>query len=154
MLLRRSPSQMRFAQILRETYVDMWSGNQHQKRHQRGKDQPALDAAAARFGEVAALPTTLNLKPEHCEKGHLVSGAVRILHWKDVNVSRAVDICRVVNANLTARLVVGLSMCGLKGDDVVRLKRLKPPWINATTIARPARTPIGPIDPSNPRLPL
>ena len=69
-------------------------------------------------------------------------------------MSRAVDICRVVNANLTARLVVGLSMCGLRGDDVVRLKRLKPPWINATTIARPARTPIDPIDPSNPRLPL
>jgi len=39
----------------------------------------------------------------------------------------------VVNANVTARLVVGLNMCGLRGDDVVRLKRLKPPWINATT---------------------
>ena len=36
------------------------------------------------------------------------------------------------HANVTARLVVGLSMCGLRGDDVVRLKRLKPPWINAT----------------------
>ena len=82
---------------------------------------------------VAALPTTFNLKPEHCDKGHLVRGAVRILHWKDVDVARAVAICRVVNANLTARLVVGLSMCGLRGDDVVRLKRLKPPWINATT---------------------
>ena len=133
-LLKRSPSQLRFAKILRETYVDMWKKTSTKNKQQRGKDQPALDAAALRFGGVAALPTTLNLKPEHCDKGHLVRGAVRILHWKDVDVPRAVDICRVVNANLTARLVVGLSMCGLRGDDVVRLKRLKPPWINATTV--------------------
>ena len=99
----------------------------------RSTSGTALDAAAARFGQVEALPTTFNLKPEHCDKGHLVRGAVRILHWKDVDVPRAVEICRVVNANVTARLVVGLSMCGLRGDDVVRVKRLKPPWINATT---------------------
>ena len=66
-------------------------------------------------------------------------GAVRILHWKDVDVARAVAICRVVNANVTARLVVGLSMCGLRGDDVVRLKRLKPPWINSTAANTPPR---------------
>ena len=45
----------------------------------------------------------------------------------------------VHNANVTARLVVGLSMCGLRGDDVVRLKRLKPPWINATAANTPPR---------------
>ena len=132
-MLRRSPSQLRFAQILRQTYVEMWKKTSTKNKQQRGKDQPALDAAALRFGDVAALPTTFNLKPEHCDKGHLVRGAVRILHWKDVDVARAVAICRVVNANVTARLVVGLSMCGLRGDDVVRVKRLKPPWINATT---------------------
>ena len=67
-----------------------------------------------------------------CGISCVVSTRARWLHWKDVDVARAVAICRVVNANLTARLVVGLSMCGLRGDDVVRLKRLKPPWINAT----------------------
>ena len=77
-LLRRSPSQMRFAQILRQTYVEMWTGKQHQKRDHRGKDQPALDAAALRFGDVAALPSTYNLKPNHCSShGHLARGAVR-----------------------------------------------------------------------------
>ena len=139
LLLKRSPSQIRFAQILRQTYVDMWKKTSTKNKQQRGKDQPALDAAALRFGEVAALPTTFNLKPEHCDKGHLVRGAVRILHWKDVDVPRAVAICRVVNANVTARLVVGLSMCGLRGDDVVRVKRLKPPWINATAANTPPR---------------
>ena len=98
-----------------------------------------VEALATRFGDVAALPTTFNLKPEHCDKGHLVRGAVRLLHWKDVDVPRAVEICRVVNANVTARLVVGLSMCGLRGDDVVRVKRLKPPWINSTAANTPPR---------------
>ena len=61
-LLRRSPAQIRFAQILRETYVDMWTGKQHQKRDHRGKDQPALDAAALRFvgrSRTTSSPTTV-----------------------------------------------------------------------------------------------
>ena len=45
----------------------MWTGKQHQKRDHRGKDQPALDAAALRFGQVEALPTTFDLKPNHCQ---------------------------------------------------------------------------------------
>ena len=150
LLLKRSPSQIRFAQILRQTYVDMWKKTSTKNKQQRGKDQPALDAAALRFGEVAALPTTFNLKPEHCDKGHLVRGAVRILHWKDVDVARAVAICRVVNANVTARLVVGLSMCGLRGDDVVRVKRLKPPWINSTAANTPPRRALQDASPEPP----
>ena len=131
-LLKRSPSQIRFAQILRETYVDMWTGKQHQKRDHRGKDQPALDAAALRFGLVEALPTTFNLKPNHCSShGHLARGAVRFLHWKDkTRTSRRKEVCRIVNANATARLIVGLSKCGMHGEEPVRLKRLKRPWID------------------------
>ena len=60
-------------------------------------------------------------------------------HEVTLDVARAVAICRVVNANVTARLVVGLNMCGLRGDDVVRLKRLKPPWINSTAAKTPPR---------------
>ena len=131
-LLRRSPSQLRFAQILRETYVDMWTGKQHQKRDHRGKDQPALDAAALRFGQVEALPTTFNLKPNHCSShGHLARGAVRFLHWKDkTRTRRRAEVCRIINANTTARLILGLSKCGMHGDEPVRLKRLKRPWID------------------------
>ena len=77
-------------------------------------------------------------------------GAVRILHWKDVDVARAVAICRVVNANVTARLVVGLSMCGLRGDDVVRVKRLKPPWINSTAANTPPRRALQDASPEPP----
>ena len=110
----------------------MWTGKQHQKRQQRGKDQPALDAAAARFGEVAALPSTYNLKPNHCSShGHLARSAVRFLHWKDkTRTRRRAEVCRIVNANTTARLILGLSKCGMKGDEPVRLKRLKRPWID------------------------
>jgi len=131
-LLRRSPSQRRFAEILRQTYVEMWTGKQHQKRDHRGKDQPALDAAALRFGEVAALPTTFNLKPNHCSShGHLARGAVRFLHWKDkTRTSRRKEVCRLINANATARLILGLSKCGMHGEEPVRLKRLKRPWVD------------------------
>ena len=163
-LLRRSPSQIRFAQILRETYVDMWTGKQHQKRDHRGKDQPALDAAALRFGDVAALPVTFNLKPNHCSShGHLARGAVRnaasdtfasrrrrtscslphrhaiaatshaqvrFLHWKDkTRTRRRAEVCDIINANTTARLILGLSKCGMHGEEPVRL-RLKRPWID------------------------
>ena len=88
----------------------MWTGKQHQKRDHRGKDQPALDAAALRFGDVAALPTTFNLKPNHCSShGHLARGAVRFLHWKDkTRTRRRAEVCGIINANTTARLILGL----------------------------------------------
>ena len=110
-LLKRSLAQIRFARILRETYAEMWTGKQHQKRDHRGKDQPALDAAAARFGNVEALPPTWNLKPNHCSShGHLARGAVRFLHWKDkTRTRRRAEVCRLINANTTARVILGLS---------------------------------------------
>jgi hypothetical protein len=88
----------------------MWTGKQRQKRDHRGKDQPALDAAALRFGNVSALPTTYNLKPNHCSShGHLARGAVRFLHWKDkTRTKRRAEVCGIINANTTARLILGL----------------------------------------------
>ena len=85
-----------------------------------------------RFGDVAALPTTFNLKPNHCSShGHLARGAVRFLHWKDkTRTSRRKEVCRIINANATARLIHGLSKCGMHGEEPVRLKRLKRPWVD------------------------
>ena len=91
--------------------MDMWKKTSTKNKQQRGKDQPALDAAALRFGDVDALPTTFNLKPNHCSShGHLARGAVRFLHWKDkTRTSRRKEVCRLINANTTARLILGLS---------------------------------------------
>ena len=86
-----------------------------------------MDAAALRYGDVAALPTTFNLKPNHCSShGHLARGAVRFLHWKDkTRTRRRAEVCRIINANTTARLILGLpdaapSKC-LRIDDVAPL---------------------------------
>lgn len=90
---------------------------------------------ALAFGAVGALPTALNLKPDHySHSNHLVAGGVRLLHWKPVDVPRALEMCRIVNANRSARVIVGLSRCGLAGDNDIRLKALKPggAWLNAT----------------------
>ena len=35
-----------------------------------------------------------------------------------------------INANVSARLIVGLSKCGMHGEEPVRLKRLKRPWVD------------------------
>ena len=43
---------------------------------------------------------------------------------------RRKEVCRIVNANATARLIVGLSKCGMHGEEPVRLKRLKRPWVD------------------------
>ena len=112
-----------------------------------------------RFGDVDALPTTFNLKPNHCSShGHLARGAVRFLHWKDkTRTSRRKEVCSIINANTTARLILGLpdaasskclridgvastpstrhvrsrrSKCGMHGEEPVRLKRLKRPWVD------------------------
>ena len=48
------------------------------------------------------------------------------MHWKPVDVPRALEMCRIVNANRSARVIVGLSRCGLAGDNDIRLKALKP----------------------------
>ena len=36
----------------------------------------------------------------------------------------------IINANATARLILGLSKCGMHGEEPVRLKRLKRPWVD------------------------
>ena len=90
-----------------------------------------LEAAGA-FGDVEALPSTYNLKPNHCSShGHLARGAVRFLHWKDkTRTKRRAEVCSIVNANVSARLILGLSKCGMHGEEPVRLKRLKRPWVD------------------------
>ena len=56
---------------------------------------------------------------------------VRFLHWKDkTRTRRRAEVCSIINANTTARLILGLSKCGMHGDEPVRLKRLKRPWID------------------------
>ena len=40
------------------------------------------------------------------------------------------EVCSIVNANVSARLILGLSKCGMHGEEPVRLKRLKRPWID------------------------
>ena len=62
---------------------------------------------------------------------HLARGAVRFLHWKDkTRTSRRKEVCRAINANVSARLILGLSKCGMHGEEPVRLKRLKRPWVD------------------------
>ena len=36
----------------------------------------------------------------------------------------------IINANVSARLILGLSKCGMHGEEPVRLKRLKRPWVD------------------------
>ena len=45
-------------------------------------------------------------------------------------LDNASKIGYIINANTTARLILGLSKCGMHGDEPVRLKRLKRPWID------------------------
>jgi hypothetical protein len=73
-------------------------------------------------------------RQRHCREHPthwLISTQVRFLHWKDkTRTRRRAEVCNIINANTTARLILGLSKCGMHGDEPVRLKRLKRPWID------------------------
>ena len=72
----KSPTQKSWARAARQAYVDLWAAVRDKSHVARTvHDQPALNLAAARFGDVQALPTNYNFRvSSRCEDAAQASG--------------------------------------------------------------------------------
>ena len=98
-------------------------------------DQPALNLAAARFGDVHALPTNYNFRvSSRCEDAaHLVRGPVRVVHHHEMTAATAKGLCQKINARTGARAVVGVSKCAMHDLDSIHVHEISDgsPWLAA-----------------------
>ena len=115
-------------------------------RRKRNTDQPALDLGAARLlvedgVEIDALPTNYNFKIAPCDPhhdmrrqalgaAHLVRGPVRLIHHK--NLKHPHSLCKLVNANVETRVVVGATACAMHDVNQIRVHEISDgsPWLD------------------------
>ena len=61
---------------------------------------------------------------------HLVRGPVRLIHHK--NMKHPHTLCKLVNANVETRVVVGATACAMHDPDEIRVHELRDgsPWLD------------------------
>ena len=105
-----------------------------------------MDLGAARLlveggVEIDALPTTYNFKIAPCDPhhdarrqalgaAHLVRGPVRLIHHK--NLKHPHTLCKLVNANVETRVVVGATACAMHDPNEISVHELREgsPWLD------------------------